>query len=489
MRPLVVVDNPERWSLPANGVELVSANAYLTDAERFARSRVQVFNLCRSYRYQSSGYYVSLLGEARKHRPMPSVATIQDLKAAEIVRIMSDDLDALIHQSLRPIKTDRFELSCYFGRNLAERHNRLAARLFGLFEAPLMRAKFRRDGDVWRLIGMRAVAGRDIPESHNDAVVSAMSDYFTRRRSRSIRRRPPRYDLAILVDPDEPEPPSDKGTLNKFARAARALNVATTLITKADYARLAEFDALFIRATTNVHHYTYRFARRAAAQGMTVFDDPDSILRCTNKVFLAELLDRNHVKAPPTMVVHAGNVGEVSDRLGLPCVLKEPDSAFSQGVCKVSSSEELAVQASRMFGSSELIVAQAFSPTEFDWRVGVFLGVPLYACRYYMAPHHWQITKTSKTGGRRYGRVEAVPLSDAPKRVISTALRAANLIGRGLYGVDLKQIGRDVIVIEVNDNPSIHSRDEDGAEGDALYQTVMQGFVDELDGMRQRVPA
>ena len=51
------------------------------------------------------------------------------------------------------------------------------------------------------------------------------------------------------------------------------------------------------------------------------------------------------------------------------------------------------------------------------------------------------------------------------------------------------RIGRDVIVIEVNDNPSIHSRDEDGAEGDALYQTVMQGFVDELDGMRQRVPA
>jgi glutathione synthase/RimK-type ligase-like ATP-grasp enzyme len=57
------------------------------------------------------------------------------------------------------------------------------------------------------------------------------------------------------------------------------------LIEKEDYGRLAEFDALFIRETTGVNHHTYRFARRAEAEGLVVVDDPQSILKCTNKVY------------------------------------------------------------------------------------------------------------------------------------------------------------------------------------------------------------
>ena len=34
-------------------------------------------------------------------------------------------------------------------------------------------------------------------------------------------------------------------------------------MTKRQLAELAEFDALFIRATTSIDNYTYRFARRA----------------------------------------------------------------------------------------------------------------------------------------------------------------------------------------------------------------------------------
>ena len=60
----------------------------------------------------------------------------------------------------------------------------------------------------------------------------------------------------------------------------------------------AEFDALFIRETTLVNHHTYRFARRAASEGLVVIDDPESILKCTNKVFLAELLSRHKMPMP-----------------------------------------------------------------------------------------------------------------------------------------------------------------------------------------------
>jgi len=59
-------------------------------------------------------------------------------------------------------------------------------------------------------------------------------------------------------------------------------------------------------------------ARRADAEVLVVIDDPVSILRCTNKVFHAELLARHEIPHPTTMVVHEGNVDEIADRVGLP---------------------------------------------------------------------------------------------------------------------------------------------------------------------------
>lgn len=57
-------------------------------------------SICADHRYQSSGYYVSLFAAARKHRPMPSVSTLQDMKLPTLVRHVSDDLDELIRKSL-----------------------------------------------------------------------------------------------------------------------------------------------------------------------------------------------------------------------------------------------------------------------------------------------------------------------------------------------------------------------------------------------------
>ena len=92
-------------------------------------NNVRVFNLARSYRYQRTGYYVSLLAAARGHRPMPDVEAIQDLKSRTVLRLASEDLLDLVQRSLHPIQSDHFVLSAYFGRNLPKRHDRLAAAL------------------------------------------------------------------------------------------------------------------------------------------------------------------------------------------------------------------------------------------------------------------------------------------------------------------------------------------------------------------------
>jgi len=151
------------------------------------------------------------------------------------------------------------------------------------------------------------------------------------RRRRTQKLAAPRYNLAILHDPDNPEPASNTKALHKFEKAAQALGMHVEFITKTDYGRLNEFDALFIRDTTFVNHYTFRFSRRAAAEGLVVIDDPDSILKCNNKVYLAEILARHRMPAPKTLLVHRDNVNQIIPTLALPCVLKQPDSSFSVG--------------------------------------------------------------------------------------------------------------------------------------------------------------
>ena len=65
----------------------------------------------------------------------------------------------------------------------------------------------------------------------------------------------------------------------------------------------------------------------------------------------------------------------------------------------------------------------------------------------------------------------------APTRAVRLALKAANLIGKGLYGVDVKQSGGKFYVIEVNDNPNIEAGCEDAVLKEELYRRIMEVFL------------
>lgn len=488
MSILIVVTNPRDWPLAIPGVTVVPARAYLSDAAYGKERGARVFNLCRSYRYQSLGYYVSLLAEARGHKPLPRVGTIEDLQSRNLVRLLTQGLDELVQRSLAPIKSDEFELSIYFGRNVAKHYDQLSGQLFKLLQAPLLRAHFQRRNGQWRIRGVRPMAASDIPPQHQDFAIAAASDYFLRRPRPLKRRAAPRFDLAILHDPDNPEQASDARALHKFERAALQMGIHAELVTRADFGRLSAFDALFIRDTTFVNHYTYRYSRQALAEGLVVIDDPQSILKCNNKVYLAELLARHRIPTPRTLLVHRDNAAQILQVLTLPIVLKQPDSSFSLGVVKVTSAAELRATVERLLENSELIIAQEYLPTAFDWRVGILDRRVLFVCQYFMVPGHWQIIKRNGQGGAyREGATLALPLDQAPARVIKMALKAADLIGDGFYGVDLKELGRRCCVIEVNDNPNVDAGHEDGVLKDALYREVMAVFAKRIEARRRGV--
>jgi glutathione synthase/RimK-type ligase-like ATP-grasp enzyme len=483
---LIVVDKPKKWPLQIPDVPIVSARAYLTEPQYSEMRNVKVFNLCKSYRYQSSGYYVSLLAMARGHKPLPSITTIQDLKTASIARLVAEDLEDVIQRSLRPIQSAKFTLSVYFGSNPAKRYEELCSRLIRLFQAPLLRAEFTKQDGVWSLHDIGPIADSDIPPSHQEFVIEAASRFFAQNRLPARRRATTQYDLAILYNPQLERPPSNRRALGKFAQAAKRYRLGVELIKREDFGRLAEFDALFIRETTAVNHHTYRFARRAAEEGLVVIDDPDSIAKCSNKVYLAELLARHAIPVPRTMIVHRDNRDRVREQIGLPCILKEPDSSFSQGVVRSEEQNHLDEIMDRMLDKSELVIAQEFMPTTFDWRITILDNEPLFACRYYMVKGHWQIVQNNPDGFR-YGDVEPVPADLVPKPVLNGALRAARAIGDGLYGVDVKQVGKKAYVIEVNDNPNIDAGYDDRLLGDELYDRVMRVFLKRIQAKKNGI--
>src|SRR5690606_404296 len=89
-----------------------------------------------------------------------------------------------------------------------------------------------------------------------------------------------------------------------------------------------------------------------------------------------------------------------------------------------------------------------------------------------------------KGGGFSEGRFRTMPVEEAPANVVQTALKAANLIGDGLYGVDLKQHAKGVFVIAVNDNPNLEAGVEDAWLMDVLNRAILAEFARRIDSKR-----
>lgn len=479
----IVVDSPDIWAPYHSAEEVISSKDYLTGPE-YRAAGIQVYNFCGDCSYRSQGYYCSLLAEARGQKVLPAVRTLNELAAGAAIKL-SDELLRRMRQYLGSRVAPgepRFRLRICFGHTPIGPLEKLAKKLFELYPAPLLEVTFER-GTQWSIASLRLMSLSELDDAGQDEFAAAL-DGFSKKIWRQPRReRAARYDLAILVDPEERFPPSNKGALQLFIKHARLLGIDADLITLDDEPRLLEYDALFIRQTTAINHPSLRFAQRAARAGMPVIDDPDSIIRCTNKVFLHELLNANRVRVPEAQMLFGDDVptfAELREQLGTPLVLKIPDGAFSVGVEKVDTEASYIAAAQRLLAQSAVVLAQEFMPTEFDWRIGVLAGRAIYACKYFMAKGHWQIYDHGSSGTRA-GGFEPVAVHRVPAQVIRTALRASGLIGNGLYGVDLKETPEGPVVIEVNDNPSIDRGVEDALLGEELYRTLMAEFERRLE--------
>ncbi len=476
MHTIVVTDHPQDWGFLSPIASIIKASDYLSDEQYYQNKSMRVINLCQAYHYQTIGYYVSLLAQARDHKALPSILNIQDVLSASLSKQISHDIDEDIQHALHDIKGDDFILSLYFGQNMAKKYCVLSKKLHSLFPLPLLRFTLERKKH-WTIKKLSVLSPVDIPPHHQEFMQQAAETYLSKKRFHQWRKKQRFHDLAILVDPTEPNPPSNKKALDLFVNAGESLGLNVDFIDKNDSKSIAEYDALFIRATTSVDHYTYRFARRAAQENIVVMDDPQSIVRCSNKVYLAELMRSHQVLTPATLFI--SKYDKTLPHIDFPCVIKKPDGAFSQGVVKLNDLNDLQKSLKQFFKTSDLILIQPFIPTDFDWRIGIIDNKPLFASRYFMAKDHWQIYNWQSVLENE-GEFDTVPLDKVPDGVIKTALKATRLIGDSLYGVDIKSINDKHYIIEVNDNPNIDANIEDQITGEALYRDIMSVFLQRI---------
>ncbi len=473
-------------------------------------------NLCAEGGYLSTSWYVSLLAEARGGRPVPEAALLQQahdrasrdralreegidvvdpaelgararmLAAQDGTALLAGPLvvdkpDAPAPRTARP--EERFVFHSLAGqpwpaagpRGLPSL-GRLARRIFAAWPLPLCAVELLRDGGRWRLLDLRPLPFAALDADQRAAFAEAVAALGARVPAPASTQP----SLAVLWDGTDPSCASSAETIDRLGRVARKRGLRVERIGTDDLERLGQHDALWIRVLTGVDQPAWRFATRAEALGMPVIDHPTAIVRCSNKVFVHELLDRAGVATPPTVIFGSEASWEgLHGALGAPVVVKVPDGSFSTGVFKLADAADFAARVPALLERSPLLVAQAWLPTAFDWRIGVLDGRVLYAARYHMVSGHWQI-RALQGKSVRFGRVEAVPREAAPAAVKRLAVAAARLMGDGLFGVDLKETASGPVVIEVNDNPNLDLGYEDAADGDQVYEALVDWFLARL---------
>ncbi len=485
---IVLVDDLEDWNSYYPSEHLMRAKDYLFklyDKDTNKRP-TRVINLCKSYKYLSHGYYCSLLAESRGHRVIPSIKTLNDLSRKQLYLYDLDELQEIAEEAAKKFtrKIDGLKaiaFRCYFGQAKEGIFKKLAREVYDQFPSPILEVKLIQK-KVWKIDSITTVPFTELNESEEEVFANSLEKYSTQMWRLPSAKKNYIFDMAILVNPEEKLPPSDEAALKKFESNFEDIGIYCERIGKRDLARINEFDGLFIRETTTIKNHTYIFSHRAQQEGLVVIDDPESILKCTNKVFMHKLMESHGIPQIPSYFV-SDNKDATLDHLeglfGYPMVLKIPDGSFSIGVKKVSNRVELKSRLADFYKKSSLVLVQKFVPTEFDWRIGVLRGEALYACKYFMSRGHWQIYDHTKSGDDFSGDSETLLITDVPKHVLETAVNISRLVGNGLYGVDLKEVDGVAMVVEVNDNPSIDSGIEDFILGDELYKKIGKAFVEE----------
>ena len=288
-------------------------------------------------------------------------------------------------------------------------------------------------------------------------------------------------NLGVFVDRQTLGNSEQLAALLRLRDTAEDMGHTIYFLFPVDLRKIAKMDALFLRSRTDPMNISFVAAKMAEFEGIPVIDDPDSIQICSDKVNMYLHLMKQHISMPETVFlrkqeIDADHVQKIFEKLGTPVVVKEPSTSFSLRVEKVGTVPEFLRVAKRFIKLSDWIVVQRYVESQFDWRIGILDGKMLYACKYIIPSETFKIQATVN-GHIVYCAVKSVPPEQVPPHIIETAIQAGLAMGRGLYGVDIKERDGIAYVIEVNDNPSLESGEDEFYP--MMYKDIVQHLLGE----------
>ncbi len=279
--------------------------------------------------------------------------------------------------------------------------------------------------------------------------------------------------LACFVEAYNFKDRSERGALSKFRSTAEYMGHSFEFIFKDKIQDIPDYDALFIRATTDPGNSAYIASRLAQQHGLRVIDDPHSIMTCSNKAILHDLFLKNNIPSPGSVLFSGDEnvIDDIFNRLGTPVIIKTPYTRFSSHVEKANNREEFIKISKRFLRKSKVIIVQEYIKSDFDWRVGILQNEILYLCKYCIPEGGWKVR--SKINGRNvWGDTIAVPRESISPELKKLSINLSKCVGDGLYGLDVKETDAGYKFIEINDNPSIYEGYEDAADRD-IYEKII----------------
>ena len=227
---LILLDSLAQWKPYYETETLTTAADYLQN-EHLSKQPLLVINLCSKLDYHTEGYYCSLLGQARGHKVLPDVDVLNRLESGALTR-MDDSLQRICQkwmQNKTPNDRDLYEVDIYFGTCSEPEINKIARYIFEQFPCPLLRVTFA-NRPRHQIESVRLLSLTELDDAQQDMFAQALDNFSQKIWRQPRHHKASRFDLAILHDPSEHLPPSNKAALNKFISQAKKMNIRNNFV-------------------------------------------------------------------------------------------------------------------------------------------------------------------------------------------------------------------------------------------------------------------
>ena len=214
--------------------------------------------------------------------------------------------------------------------------------------------------------------------------------------------------------------------------------------------KLPEFDGVLARIGMGLTNHGVAALRQFELQGVTTIPHSDALIRSRQKLAALQHLAAGGVPVPATAYVHRSRDLEVAvERLGgAPLIVKVIEGTGGQGVILAESTRTAVAIAGALIKAGKPVLLQSFvaESSGRDNRVLIVGGRVVAAAR--------RVAKEGEYRSNVHLGATATPMQP-DEATSAVAIKAAQLLGLEIAGVDVLEGKDGPVVLEVNSSPGI----------------------------------